>query len=194
MHIVYFVSKNTDFEFFWNPPKIFSKDSEQGVQSLPPPAPRWTENFISWQEGYPPPQLAQGFRDWGFWSLLIAVWQYSTGVSFYHTQSTNIKHKGHFTHKYNRKYTNQTLEITTTGTTSVQAHIGHNWPLPAIEAHAQAHHACLLSPKFKQAEAKIQTSAKRKYNRLPNKNTISCQWLLIKYKIAKKKKRAMIDK
>ena len=40
----------------------------------------------------------------------------------------------------------------------VGLHIGHNWPLPVIEAHAQAWHAhACLSPKFKLAQIKIQT-------------------------------------
>ena len=54
-HIVYFLSKSTDFEFFWNPPKIFSKDSEQGVQSLPPPPPDGQKISLADRKGIPSP-------------------------------------------------------------------------------------------------------------------------------------------
>ena len=46
----------------------------------------------------------------------------------------------------------------------VGLHIGHNWPLPVIEAHAQAW-PC-LSPKFKLAQIQIQIQIQYKYNML----------------------------
>ena len=43
-------------------------------------------------------------------------------------------------------------------------HIGHNWTLPVIEAHAQA--CPCLSPKFKLAQIQIQIQIQYKYNML----------------------------